>query len=451
MSGAQRLIAIVVGAFLLIIVARFAVQSVRDIHDGNDFAVYHRVAVQAAGGDARIYATDTPESQARPYLYSPAAAVLLLPLAWLPHDAAGIAFSIVKLACLGLLYWGAVRFCGAQPRDWLGVLIAMALVALALYRPVDSDVGNGQINIIVAALAVGGVWLMMRSARKAAAAGGAILLALAVAMKITPALLIAVPLLHRRWLAAGTAVAFTLAIVLALPAAWFGFDSFQGLLREHREVVGRFAFDWVPLNRQATLMELVQVTRAQQHLEGTSSQEIERLVAQTPRGGWGQPPDDPQWRDHARLWWLGIGLSTGALYLLGRKTLFAKGGVSWQADLAMLCALTVLLAPRAHKAHLVILIIPLGWVAARLVRWWGSCEPASPASSRGNRGVVAVLTGLFAIIAALMLVAEDVSLIIDAIGPAPYHPGLAIGIMLLVAAVAWAQGREIQRDASDGG
>ena len=92
---------------------------------------------------------------------------------------------------------------------------------------------------------------------------GALLLAWAIAIKITPVLLLAVPLLHRRWKALGACAAATIVLMMVLPAAWFGMDGYQRMTQQYRDIAARFTMDWPAPDEQTTLMEMAQFARLQ--------------------------------------------------------------------------------------------------------------------------------------------------------------------------------------------
>src|SRR5262245_10441923 len=199
MKDSLRLPAIILVTIFGLYVLRDTIRSVKEIVKVNDFEVFHHIGEVAATHQPVIYDVASPVKQRGPFLYPPSAAVLFVPLSWLSHNAAGAVFGLLKIACLLLLYWGSVYWSGARPRDWLATVTVMIIPIVVAHRAVDSDVGNGQVNIVVAAAAVGGVWLMMLNRQWWLRGSGGMLLAWAVAIKLTPALLLAVPLMNRRW------------------------------------------------------------------------------------------------------------------------------------------------------------------------------------------------------------------------------------------------------------
>jgi hypothetical protein len=443
MPAASRLLIAVLGLAFALYLGWALVHSATDIPTYNDFEVFHYVGGVAAERQPIIYELHTPHQQRGPFLYPPSASVLLIPVSWLEHDFAGVLFSIVKVACLLLLWWGGARFSGTPPRDAVGYLLVMLGPAIMLHRPVASDVGNGQINVIVAAAAVGGVWLMMLSGGAGVSPGrvptlsdgvtasrlatrpgetpgspvpgppvkawwiGSILLAWAIAIKMTPVLLLAVPLLHRRGKALGACVVATIVLMIVLPAAWFGMDGYQKMTQQDRDIAARFTMDWPAPDEQTTLMEMAQFVRLQTGAAETGAADAPAILSAPISGYAGERLFDPAHRAPAMAMWLAIGLGAGALYLAGRfalmRTREGRAAPDWTWDLAMLCALIVLLSPRAQKAHLVILIIPAAWLAARLCNWFAP-EASAATRRRGLWGFIA-----YCAVCAMFVIAENLA------------------------------------------
>ncbi|MHC4416071.1 MAG: hypothetical protein ACYS0G_12390 [Planctomycetota bacterium] len=99
---------VVFGAYLLYMGVRSAIETI----DVNDYEVFHNAGGLAAKRDPRLYDAVSPVKQ-RGFLYPPSAAILLVPLTWLSHDALGVVCSVLKVGCLALLLWGAARFSGS--------------------------------------------------------------------------------------------------------------------------------------------------------------------------------------------------------------------------------------------------------------------------------------------------------------------------------------------------
>lgn len=180
--------------------------------EGNDLTGYLAASrAWLASGDP--YLGDSPF----PYRYPPFLAVALVPLALLPLELAASIWYAVGVAALALTVRRAVRL-GA---DLTGVnwddrlLVPLALGALALLTPLQSNFVNGQVNFAVLALTLAAVVATLEDRPLAAA----LPLAVAIAIKLTPAVFL-IFLAQRRRVGA---LVLTVAIAAALgwaPAAW---------------------------------------------------------------------------------------------------------------------------------------------------------------------------------------------------------------------------------------
>lgn len=170
-----------------------------------DLAVYLRAAQDVvAGRDPYV----TPDG-ALPYLYPPLAAVLFVPLAALPGPVAAALMTAASVVALGRICLLASRAAG-RPLTWPVVALA------ALSEPVFATLAFGQVNLVVVWLTLEGY--LCRSGRR-----GGVLIGLAIALKLTPAIFLVPLLLRRRWDAVGAllaAVATGMSVgALAAPAA----------------------------------------------------------------------------------------------------------------------------------------------------------------------------------------------------------------------------------------
>ncbi len=421
--------------------------SITDILSFDDFEVYHFIGGVASARNANIYELTTPHQQRGPFLYPISASVLLIPLSWLPHDLAGVVFSIVKVACLALLWFGGVWFSGRRPIDAAAALVCTIGPLIMLHRVVTSDVGNGQINLLLAAAAVGGIWMIMRPMRLWWI--GSLLLAYAIAMKLTPALLLAVPLLNRQWKGLCVTIVLALLLLFALPIFWFGGNGFARMSTQYRDVAARFTFDWAAPHEQTTPTELFQFVRLQNGDAMTTPADAPDILPVPISGYAGERLFEPKYRAPATRFWLGFGLAAGATFLLGRRWILRSRDGSfapdWTWDLAMLCGFIILLSPRSQKAHLVILIIPAAWLAARICRW--SAPGAVPAGSRQP------IWGIIAYVAlcAVFLIAESLKIRVNG-WEDPLRCLPMVGVLMLVlmvAVVGWLDARSGALDLQD--
>ncbi len=152
------------------------------------------------------------------FTYPPFAALVMLPLGAVGPLVAGVAH---LAASVGLVVVGTVLVLGERARRsswpaWAVVAVAVPLVLLT--EPVRESLAFGQVNLFLAALVLADVVGLRRGARWAGVGTG-----LAVAVKLTPAVLVLYLLVTGRRRAAatavGTAAAATVLAALVSPTA----------------------------------------------------------------------------------------------------------------------------------------------------------------------------------------------------------------------------------------
>lgn len=411
----------------------FAVKGVEQVRQVNDFEVFYSIGEAAAERATDLYERKSPIKQRGPFLYPPSAAVTFIPLSWFSHDVAGTMWALLKVVVLAGLYYGAVRFAGVPPASRFWTAPLMLLIALITIRQVNNDVGNGQINVFITGLGVAGIWLMMRrSAARTGAVGGALLLALGAAIKMTPILLVAIPLLHRRWTAFAATLVFTVLFVVVVPSLWFGGAGYRSMQQTHSEVMRRFLTESKDRHLQLTINEFVQFTVANARSSPDGLVFRDRQLFRVGADGSEQVVrlDDAMSSDAAFRIWFAIGLAAGILYLVGRPRLFGGVPPPWTWDLAVLCTLLILLVPQTRKAHYVILIVPIAWLCCRFatVETKGTIRALRDYRCSFGLTIIGVLG---------LLTSNDLAIPVPGF-PIPYHPAnLIAAIALLGALVAF--------------
>jgi hypothetical protein len=198
--------AIVLGGILL---AQAETKALRSF--GNDFTAYLDAARALAGGGNPYLA-----SERFPYSYPLTLAWMLVPLLLAPiWLAAAVWFGATVFS-----YWRVVNHsavAGAQRLTRCEPVALAVIVAVVLLQIVQNELLNGQINLAVAAIALGSIALSERRRPVAAAA----LWGLGVALKLFPLILIPWFLVRRRWteLFGGALAA---AVLCLLPVVWVG-------------------------------------------------------------------------------------------------------------------------------------------------------------------------------------------------------------------------------------
>jgi hypothetical protein len=175
----------------------------------------------------QLRALDTGDNIYDHYIYPnpPIMALVLKPLAELePAWAGALLWYYLKAGmALASLYWvfRLVKGHGVPFPPW-----AKALTVLLSLRPIMGDLIHGNVNLFILFLVVAGLYAF----HKGRQAGGGLLIALAVACKVTPALFVPYLVWKRAWRAlAGCAVGLVL-FLWVVPACFLGWEKNQELL-----------------------------------------------------------------------------------------------------------------------------------------------------------------------------------------------------------------------------
>src|SRR5262249_26082833 len=147
-----------------------------------------------------------------PYLYPPLLAELLVPLALLPLPLAAYAWFVISAASiLGAAWLSALLATerGVTSIAWRVLLAACAV--LVVLRFVLDNFNLGQVNPLIAGLAVAHVYLYARDRKTLSA----IALCLAVSIKLTPALLLLYHVARLRLKFAAACIALIAAVTFA--------------------------------------------------------------------------------------------------------------------------------------------------------------------------------------------------------------------------------------------
>lgn len=156
-----------------------------------------------------------------PFTYPPFAALLFVPMSWLPVRLLSVIFLII--GCL--LTWWLIRIllrrvgCGDLAIGWSMILTGLALEL----EPIRITLDLGQINLILAGLVIADTLWDRRPARTDPYRG--LLVGIAAAIKMTPAVVIIYFLARRQWRAAlnvalGFAVATGIAWAITPSDSW---------------------------------------------------------------------------------------------------------------------------------------------------------------------------------------------------------------------------------------
>jgi len=204
-----------------------------------DFPVYYAAGRSLVSGRTDLYSPDFALGRVMDYRYPPFFLVALFPLWLLPYSvAAYIWYLLSMIELIGCVVIVRQTF-HASKLMWLAVALAVAqYFVMALHY------GNAQL------LAVFLLFASLYFAQRRKDLAAAILMALAITIKLTPVLLLPYFALKRRWAMLAGVVVFLAAINIA-PSAYFGFRENNQLLKtwyEHVVASQEFHEDNGPIN-----------------------------------------------------------------------------------------------------------------------------------------------------------------------------------------------------------
>jgi Glycosyltransferase family 87 len=208
----ERAVTALMLALLVLLAREAALHSI-------DFPVYHRAARQVIAGNYELYPPEAYGGQPFPsqgFRYAPAIAFLFVPFGWLPLQLAALVFFVLKLVVLWWVGATVVRRAGSSGWGRRGFLIALVVVGGYLVE----ELRFGNAHFFVIALMVlaydrsesGEVWTP------------ALALAVAIAAKLTPLVLLGYFVLRRRGAVCFATLAI-LGLLVILPAAIIGLEA----------------------------------------------------------------------------------------------------------------------------------------------------------------------------------------------------------------------------------
>ncbi|SRR6266404_2052758 len=296
---------------------------------GNDFNVYYHAAREVmAGGDPYQHSL----GDWTPYIYPPLLAELIVPLTLLPLPVAAYLWFLINAASIVAAAWTSAMLANGNKEPdspttaWRAALAGCAVVLVL--RFVLDALNLGQVNAVVAALAVAHVYLYARDRKVLSAMA----LVLAVSIKLTPALLLLyhIAKLRLKFAVACAALLVAVTALSFLPFGPRGTVAFQTFW--NRTVKNEQGYDFAYSGNQSLRGAIARV--AGQSNESTPSREGESR-----RPG-----------DAATL--------LISIVLLALAVFAAVRSRSELAAAAPFFCCLVLLSPLSWKAHYVILILP---------------------------------------------------------------------------------------------
>jgi alpha-1,2-mannosyltransferase len=208
---------------VLVTTAVLAVIAALSFRHGQDLTVFWRAGARLVAGEP-LY---PPGDGFLAFRYAPGTALLFAPLALLPLPAAKVLWYALLVACGA----AAVRLV-TPSRDARPVVTAL-LVLLAVARPLVEELACAQVNLPVLVLLL--LAFRAEDGRRPHVAG--LLVALAIGLKLAPAVFLVELALRRRRRALAAAAA-GMALLAAAPLPWYGLS---GTLALHADWVRSLA------------------------------------------------------------------------------------------------------------------------------------------------------------------------------------------------------------------
>ena len=181
-----------------------------------DLDVYRNAGTSVLHG-RDLYGFRSHPPQRLPFTYPPFAALLAVPLSWLPFGAAGIVWTLGELACTVVLTAIGFRLLLPRAGRWWPLLLGLLAGLVTLTLPFRDEIKFGQVDELLAVLVVVDC---LRTRRRT----GGVLTGVAAAIKLTPAVFVVYLFVAGRRRAAATAAA-TFAACTLLAAAVLPGDS----------------------------------------------------------------------------------------------------------------------------------------------------------------------------------------------------------------------------------
>ncbi|MEU5890329.1 glycosyltransferase 87 family protein [Streptomyces sp. NPDC047461] len=277
------------------------------LRDWFDLRVYYGTVDSWVHHGGRIYDYRVPGTTYG-FTYPPFAAVAMRPMALFPLRVVIVVALLLNLAALAVI----VRLLAGRSwrrHGWVGCVLGACL--LALFEPLRDTFSFGQVNLLLMALVLTDGWLLATGRGRRAGVG----IGLAAAVKLTPALFVALLLLagRRRAAAVAASVAVGATALAALVAP------------------GASRFYWTQ-----AMWDTTRVGR----LDYVSNQSLQGILARL-----GEPD---------RVWWAAAVLLVLAVWAVRARRATAAG--DWPAAIALTGLTACLISPITWVHHLVWLL-----------------------------------------------------------------------------------------------
>ena len=185
---------------------------------------------------------------------TPFAVILMTPLAMMPVGVMALTMNAAKVAAILASLWMLATLAAHRKLricDWV-----LGLGALWAYHSLLSDIQHANTNVFVLFFIVLHLWLY----RRGQDLGAGISLAVAICLKMTPALFVLYWLYQRNWKLLGYTLAAGVAFIVVVPVAAVGMDHYQAVMGSwlgNMIIPGLVKGEWFPLHINQSLSGVV--------------------------------------------------------------------------------------------------------------------------------------------------------------------------------------------------
>lgn len=188
-----------------------------------DFPVYYAAGQSLISGRQDLYAADFALGQVMDYRYPPFFLVALLPFWYLPYPVAAYLWYLFSIAQIFALVFVLQKFLPeSEDRNKIGLLLFFSVAPYFI-----TILHYGNVHLLATFLLFTALHLMLQGKER----WSAILLALTITIKLTPALFLLYFAMKQKWRYVAQVGLFLLVINL-LPAFYFGFGKNLELLKD---------------------------------------------------------------------------------------------------------------------------------------------------------------------------------------------------------------------------
>ncbi len=312
--------------------------------------------------------------------------IMLYALMILPPVVGAVSWYAIKV---GMTTWSALALSkmsvgrGKPLPGW-----AVGLILLLSIRPIMSDLQHGNINLLILFLTVACLYAWQRG--RDISAG--VLLGLAIATKVTPALFVPYFLYRRSWKAAGSAMVSTLIFLLVVPSLFLGPRfNWECLMKWRQNIISPFVEGEV----------IPSVQEVNQSMAGVLARVLTRSKTTGEHGNGHIEADnrglnlasfDPETVTLAIK-----GLAIGMVGLLGffcRTRTNRRDDPRWLGEFSLVVLTMLFVSERSWKHHYVTLLLPYTYLIGQLVN--GSWGPRQRRIIQSGLGASVVLMGITA-------------------------------------------------------